>query len=427
MPVLHLGTLAHTTHNPFVRERGLTIIEDGALLVGDDGRIVNCGSRKDLQPAHPDAEVRDHGSSWLIPGLIDGHIHFPQFYATASYGAHLLDWLTRFIFPLEARFKDEGYAKQVADAFVAHLLRHGTTTALVFGSQFVPATQALFDAAQDQGLRLITGLTLMDRGAPEVLLTTPNRAYEESAQLIAAAAKHPLLHYAITPRFALSCTPDMLAACGQLKSNHPEVFVQTHINENQLEIEKTREMFPKAEHYLDVYHQAGLLQPHTVLAHSIYTTQAELKMMKDTQTTVCHCPCSNLYLGSGLFPLQRHVDAGIEVMVGTDIGGGGNFSLLRELADVYKIGQMNHHSLDPARLLYLGTLGGAKGLGLGEETGNFETGKSADFLVIDTVTDTYLRNRLNHCESAEQQLFVLLQRADVTHIAETHVAGNKTG
>lgn len=415
MATLHMGTLAHLEGDPFADAQALTIVARGGLLV-ERGRIAAVGEADGLRRQFPEVELVDHGNAWLLPGLIDGHVHATQFYATASTGVDLLDWLNRSIFAAELRFADQVYAAAAADAFVRHLLEHGTTTAVAYGSQFPHALEALFDAAERHGLRLIAGLTLMDRGAPSALLTTPEAAYEQSMAFAQRLRGHARLHYAITPRFALSCTPGLLEACGQLASDLPEAFIQTHINESRGEIEATARAFPEARHYLEVYQRAGLLRPHTVLAHCIHTTPPELALMAEQRLTACHCPCSNLYLGSGLFPLQRHQQAGVAVCVGSDIGAGSHFCLLAELAEVYKVQQLHGLTLDAGKLLYLATLGAAESLGLAHETGNFAVGKSADFFVLDPSADPYLHTRLGHCDNAEQQLFVLLQLAGRAHL-----------
>ncbi len=415
MATLHLGTIAHLDGDPFADPGALTIIQEGGLLF-EQGRILAVGPGRELRCQHPDAECVDHGSAWLLPGLIDGHIHATQFYATASSGVDLLDWLNRSIFSAEQRFAEPAYAHDAANAFVRHLLAHGTTTAVVYGSQFIHAMHHLFDAAEAHGLRLIAGMTLMDRDAPRNLLTTPRQAHDESLALARSLIGRPRQYYAITPRFALSCTPALLEVCGQLARDLPEAYIQTHINESRGEIEATARAFPEARHYLDVYERYGLLRPKTVLAHCIHTSAPELALMAERGVTACHCPCSNLYLGSGLFPLERHRQAGIPICVGSDIGAGSHFCILGELAEVYKVQQLQGQTLNVAQLLYLATLGAARSLGLAHETGNFEPGKSADFFVLDPSADTYLCTRLRHCESLEAELFVLLQLAGPTHL-----------
>lgn len=428
MSTVYLGTIAHLKANPFASPDALEIIESGALWVGDDGRIIDYGEQSRILAKVPEAWIEDYGEAWLIPGLVDGHVHFPQYYATAAYGGQLLDWLVQSILPAETAYADPVFADMAAQQFVNHLLGCGTTTALVFGSQFFQANEALFQAAKKAGMRLIAGATLMDLpgpGIPASLLKPVRQAQDEAEALIARCRDEPLLHYAITPRYALSCSPEMMELCVDLLRAHPETYLQTHINENRGEIEAVLGHFSDARDYLEVYERFGLVTERTVLAHSIHASDAELERMARAGCAVCHCPASNLYLGSGLFPLARHVRHGVRVGVGTDIGAGTSFSLWRNLADAYKIQQLQGLTLDAARLLYLGTLGGAEALRLGQETGNFAPGKSADFFVLDAGEDSYLDQRLRRCESLEQRLFCLLHLAVEQEVEATFVRGRQ--
>jgi guanine deaminase len=423
MPTLYLGTLAHLRGDPFVDEHALEIIRRGALLVSADGRIGAMGDARHLADENPGCRIVDFGDAWLLPGLVDGHCHFPQFYATASHGKDLLDWLDRSIFPEEARYADPDYAREAAEGFVRRLLACGTATAMVFGSQFLEANLALFDAAKVQGLRLIAGMTLMDLGAPPGLLQSPSQAREQVETLMAHVQGDPMRHYAVTPRFALSCSEEMLAWCGDLLARNTGLYLQTHINESIGEIGAVRRCFPGDADYLAVYERHGLIGPHTMLAHDIHVSDGEMRRMAFSGCAVCHCPSSNLYLGSGLFPLQRHLAFGIRVAMGTDVGAGTRFSVWQELSEAYKVQQMLGFGLDAGKLLYMGTLGGARALGLQDQTGNFEAGKSADFWVLDASVSAYLPQRLSHCESLEDQLFALLHLATDRDVRANVVAG----
>jgi guanine deaminase len=422
---IHTGTLAHLRADPFTTGGALEIIPGGALAVAADGRILAAGERGAVVAAHPERVLVDHGSNWLIPGLIDGHLHFPQFYATAAPGADLLDWLERSILPAELAFADTAFAVRTAERFVARLLAAGTTTAVVFGSQFPAATEALFEAAARTGLRLVAGLTLMDRAGPPALLQTVATAVEGMERLIALCRDQPRLHYALTPRYPLACSPGLMEACADLLHRHPECYLQTHINEQPREVAAIRAAYPDRRDYLDVYDRYGLIGPRTLLAHSIHSTPAELDRMAEARCAVCHCPTSNLYLGSGLFPLRRHVERGIPVAVGTDIGAGTEFSVWRELAEAFKVQRIQGESPSAAELLYLATLGGARALGLDEETGNLEPGKDADFMVLNTAEDPYLATRLRRSKNLEDQLFALLHLAGESHVQATYVDGRR--
>lgn len=402
-------------------ENALEIISKGALWLDDDGFIIRIGDRLEILSEAQDAEIIDHSDAWLIPGLVDGHIHFPQYYATASYGNQLLDWLERSVFPREQAFADPRFAEDTAHRFVGHLQSVGTTTAMVFGSQFLGANLALFKAAEASGLRLISGMTLMDCGAPQALLQTAEQAVTQSEALIAWCKNKSFLHYAVTPRFALSCSEAMLEACGYLFKKHPDCYLQTHINENLQEIAAVAERFSWSRDYLDVYQRFGLISDRTVLAHNIHVSQNELERIRASGCSVCHCPGSNLYLGSGLFSLKRH--PGIPVAIGSDIGAGTSFSIWHELAETYKIQQLNGFTLTAAEMLYLGTLGGAKALRLDDSIGNFESGKCADFFVLEAGCNGYLVERLKHCETETDQLFCWLHLANEQQIKTTYSQG----
>jgi guanine deaminase len=425
---VYLGTLAHVTANPFYTDKALEIIQKGALWVDEQGRIIEYGECDKILAKEGLATIKDYSSAWLIPGLVDGHIHFPQYYATAAYGGQLLDWLVQSILPAETAYADATFAQAAAQQFVAHLLACGTTTALVFGSQFFDANLALFEAAKAAGLRLIAGPTLMDiaaPGIPSAFLTTTRQAQDDAESLLAYCCNEPLLHYAITPRYALSCSPEMMAFCADLLQRYPEAYLQTHINENHGEIAAVLGHFSACADYLAVYEQFGLITPRTMLAHSIHTTEAELQRIAQSDCAVCHCPASNLYLGSGLFPLHQHLQHGIRVAVGTDIGAGPRFSIWRNLADAYNIQQLQGMTLDAAALLYLGTLAGAEALNLQQETGNFAPGKSADFWLLNASEAGYLSQRLEHCDDLAAQLFCLLHLATEQQVTATFVQGRQ--
>ncbi len=415
MNTVFLGTLAHLLDNPFQHPGALEIIDRGALLVGPDGRIIAVGAKDKICPGlSASTTIVDYGEAWLLPGLIDAHLHYPQYYAVAAANRGLLSWLEQTVFPEESALARVDYASRLADELVRRLLGAGVTTAVVFGAQFAQATKSLFAAAKQYGMRLFAGVTLMDHGGPEPLLTNPETAWQVCEALYGFCCNENNLHYLLTPRFALSCSPALLEMCGEFIRHHPEVYLQTHINENREEIDAVAKAFPEAEHYLDVYDQHGLLGPRTLLVHDIHPQGAELRRMAESGCSVCHCPSSNLFLGSGLFPLRRHIQHGIPIAVGTDIGAGLHFSVWNELPEVYKIQRLQGVNLNAAQLLYLVTLGAARLLGIEAETGNFEPGTMADFWVLDLEDDLYLKHRLAHCESAEARLFTLM------HLARHH-------
>lgn len=423
MSTVYLGTIAHLRADPFVTDGALEIIERGALWVGEDGRLLAVGERDEVLRRLPSVSCVECVGGWLLPGLIDAHLHFPQYYAVAAPNRGLLSWLQETVFPAELAFEDGHYAAQVAEHLILRLLRGGVTCAAVFGSQFPQATRALFEAASRLGLRLIAGITLMDCEGPPGLLTDPETAYRINEEFILRYHACERLYYALTPRFALACSPALLEVCGALKDRYPDAYLQTHINETEAEISSVAAAFPNARDYLEVYDRFGLVGKRTILAHNLHPTEAELARLGALGCSVCHCPSSNLFLGSGLFPLQRHLEHRIPLAVGTDLGAGLNFSVWQELAEAYKVQRLQGVSLSAGELLYLVTLGAAKALGLEQEIGNFEPGKWADFWLLDPCGDGYLSERLKRCRDLEEALFVLMHLAGPAHLQASYVAG----
>jgi guanine deaminase len=417
--------LFHTPRNPFRDSNALECYADGGLLIRE-GRIAGSGDYSALRAAHPAAASVDLRGGFLLPGFVDTHIHFPQLRVIGALGRSLLDWLEHCALPEEARMADHSYACLVAREFVHAMISHGTTTALVFGAHFAPATAALFEAAATAGMRMASGEVLSDRRLRPELHQTPERAYRESKLLIERFHRKGLLTYAVTPRFALSTSEAMLEVCRTLLSEHDGLILQTHINENLDEIEEVKRAFPWAHDYLAVYERFGLIDASTVLAHNVHPTNAELPRLAASRATVAHCPSSNAALGSGLFPFERHIQAGVPCALGTDVGGGIGFGLLKEALHAYLLQRVAPEGalLDTGHLLYLATLAGAEALGLGAETGDFSVGKSADFVYLRPPSESVLAQVLEGEPSPEETLAALFTLAGVESVGEVRVAGS---
>jgi len=392
----------------------------GFLAVDDNGRIHSVGDSSEK----PEGTVIDLGEDALItPGFIDTHLHAPQIEMIGSYGGHLLEWLNKYTFPTERKFEDPVHARRVAAAFYDELLRHGTLCALVFSTIHRQATDIFFEEAERRGFRGIVGKTMMDRNAPDYLLdASPQQSYDDSRALLEKWHGRGLLRYAITPRFAPTSTPELLAAAGQLKKDFPDAWVHTHISENQNEIRWVQGLFPDAE-YADVYDRYGLLGEKTVLAHGVWLTAEELDLLSRRGARISHCPNSNLFLGSGLFPLHRVLNAGVIVGLGSDIGAGTTPSMFNAMADAYKVQQVQGVSVSPFHLWYLATLGGARALRLDDETGSLEPGKSADFLVIDPHGTPLLSLRTGRAASLVDLLAGLIFMGDDRAVQRSVIAG----
>jgi guanine deaminase len=416
--------VAHTPRNPFVHESALEVFEDGAVGVSD-GRIVAIGSWASVRDRCPEAEVVDARDAVLLPGFVDCHVHFPQIGVIGALGLELLDWLQLRALPEEARLEDEAYAALVADQFVRGLAANGTTTALVFGSHFVEAQEALFLAASALHLRVMSGLVVSDRGLLPSLLVTADRAFEASRGLIDRWHGRGLIRYVVSPRFSVSCSEELLSACGELASEVPGLLVTSHLNETLGEISLVRDLFPWARDYLETYERHRLVGPRSVFAHDVHVTDGELSRLAAAGASVAHCPSSNAFLGSGMFPLQRHVESGVRVALGTDVGAGTGLSMLNEGLMAYHMQMLSPEGvrLGPAHLLWLATAAGALALGLADEVGDLSPGKSADFVLVRPLEGSTLAAVLERSESIEATLGALFTLAREESIAEARVAG----
>ncbi|MDH4607258.1 guanine deaminase [Pseudomonas sp. BN102] len=404
-------------------EQSYQYFEDG-LLVVEDGRIKALGEAEALLPTlAAGVEVREYRDALITPGFIDTHIHYPQTGMIASYGEQLLDWLNTYTFPTEKQFADKAHAADVAGIFLKELLRNGTTTALVFGTVHKESVDAFFEAAQALDLRMIAGKVLMDRNAPDYLTDTAESGYADSKELIERWHGKDRLHYAVTPRFAPTSTPEQLALAGKLFAEYPGLYMHTHLSENRKEIEWVKELFPERKGYLDVYDHFKLIGERSVFAHGVHLCDDECKRLAETGSAVAFCPTSNLFLGSGLFDLQKLEEHGVRVGLGTDVGAGTSFSQLQSLNEAYKVMQLQGKKLDPFKSLYLATLGGARALYLDDKIGNFQAGKDADFVVLDYKATPLLDYRMQQARSLEEKLFALTILGDDRAVKETFAAG----
>lgn len=395
--------------------------DDGYLAVDGEGRIAGAGSWQD----RPAGEAIEFGPQFLIsPGFVDTHLHAPQLEMIGSYGGHLLEWLNRYTFPTERKFADRTHAERIARALFEELPRNGTLTAMIFSTIHHEATEIFFQEAERRQFRAIIGKTMMDRNAPDFLLEPAREAYDSCRELLERWHKRGLLRYAVTPRFAPTSTPELLEAAGALVEEFPDVYVQTHISENQNEVSWVHELFPEAE-YADVYDRYGLLTPRTVLAHGVHLTEEELDLISRRRSRIAHCPNSNLFLGSGLFRLHHVLEAGVTVGLGSDIGAGTTPSMFTAMADAYKVQQVQGVSLSPFQLWYLATLGGARALSLDGETGSLEAGKSADFLVLDLGATPLLALRSERASSIEDLLAGLIFMGDDRTVSRAFIAGHE--
>ncbi len=426
---LFRGTFLDTPDDPFAGG-ALRSEEDGGVLVDDGGTITARGAFSALAPAHPDIEVVDLRGGLVLPGFVDTHVHYPQLRCIGALGMPLLDWLEGCALPEEARLADPAYAGELARAFVGALAHAGTTTALVFGAHYLDATEMLFAEADRVGLRITSGLVVSDRELRADLLTTPTRAYDES--LILAKRWHGVRRsrYAVIPRFSLSCTPELLDACAALLTDLPGSMFTSHVNENPAEVARVRQLDPEASSYVDSYARHGLLGPEAILAHDVHPTADELSVLAAAGSAIAHCPTSNLTLGSGLFPLRAHLDAGVRVALGSDVGAGTGLCLFKEGLQAFFVQQAlgaDGVRLTPAHLVHLATTAGAAALGLSSTIGSFTEGQQYDALWLRPEADSPLDILLRTAASPDDALAKAFAHGTSTDVAQVWVAGEVVG
>jgi guanine deaminase len=389
------------TTPPFVLcGRMLTPLGEGGTRHEHDA-LVEVDAAGSITYAGPAAERPDLADGaidlrpWLLmPGMVDLHAHLPQLpNAGLGAGMDLLAWLERYIFPLELAF-DAPVAKRVAPAAWRAFAAAGTTTALVYGAVYEASLDVMFRAAEKHGIRAIVGKVMMDRNTYDVTIdpsTILDRSLAESARLIERwhGFDDGRLQYAVTPRFAISCTAELLRESAALAAS-TGAYWQTHVSEDVGEIAEVARLFPETIDYVDVYDRAGGLGERTVLAHAVHLSDRELDRLVESRTRVAHCPISNLFLASGVMPLGRYLDAGLSLGLGSDVAGGPDLSIF----SVMRVGFYGQNArrvagletgrvLSPLEWLRLGSLGGASALGLDDVTGSLEAGKEADVIAID--------------------------------------------
>lgn len=413
---LFRGTVLDTPDDPFAG--GLLRAEADAGLLVREGTIVERGPFAQVRARNSGEAVVDLSGGMVLPGFVDTHVHFPQVRAIGGLGMPLLDWLERCALPEEERLADVGYARAVAAEFVSGLAQAGTTTAMVFGAHFAPAVDALFAQAAATGLRITSGLVVSDRFLPEPLRTTPERAYDDGLALARRWHGVGRSRYAVTPRFSLSCGDGMLESCAALVKDVDGSWFTSHVNENLLEIAAVERLFGSSD-YLGTYDRHQLVSRRSVLAHNVHPTENELRVLAARDATVAHCPTSNAALGSGPFPLRRHLEHGVRVALGSDVGAGTGFCLLKEGLQAYFTQQLLGDQgtlLDATRLLHLATTAGANALALADEVGDLSVGKRFDAVWLHpragTTFDVALRNA-DGPQEALARAFTLASSADL--------------
>jgi len=369
----------------------------------------------------------------IAPGFVDMHLHFPQINVIGSPADGLLPWLENYTFPEEQRFADPAYCAEAATFFVDELLRNGVSTALAFATTHSSSVGALFTEAQQRGMRLVTGLCLMDRHAPAALLNQPGRGRDavehslwESEELIQQWHGKDRLGYAITPRFAPTSTDAQLRGAGALAAKYPDVWIQSHVAENQDEIAWARELFPNSSSYLATYADFGLLRERAVYAHCIHFDEADRALMRSSGASAAVCPTSNLFLASGYFDYAGADAAGFAYGLASDVGGGTSFSPFQTMLAAYYVGREGRSkaglSLSPQHLWWQHTAGAARAMGLEGVVGNLFPGCEADFVVLQPQATPLLARKTKLANTLDELLFSLIVLGDDRLIERTVLA-----
>ncbi|WP_274425972.1 guanine deaminase [Chelativorans sp. YIM 93263] len=398
--------------------------EDGAVLV-EAGMIIASGAYADVARNAEGAEIVDHRPHLLMPGFIDAHAHFPQMQVIASYGTELLDWLNNYTFPAESEFGDSAHAARIAGAYLDELARHGTTTAAVYCTVHPQSADALFAEAEKRGMCIVTGKMMMDRNAPQALTDTPQSSYDDTKALISKWHGKDRLHYAVTPRFAITSTPQQMEMVQALVREHPDLHFQTHLSENHAEIALSRDLYPDAPDYTGIYERYGLLGMKSLFGHCIHLSEREADALSDSGSVAVFCPTSNLFLGSGLFDYLRYRrrEKPLRIATATDVGGGTNYSMLRTMDEGYKVIALQGEKLNPLASFWQITRGNAEALSLADRIGTLEPETDADLVVLDARATPPMRLRMARAETLAEELFVLQTLGDDRAVVETYVAG----
>lgn len=426
------GAMLTFKANPFLcPEEECFDYYDDALIVMRGGRIIDVGNYVDVIKRNPAIDSIDVYSDVVImPGFVDCHAHYVQSPMIASYGGTLLEWLEQRTFPAEAMFRDRMFADEAARVFMRQILEQGTTTANLFSTTFACSVDAIFEEAGRYDARIITGKVLQDRNLPDILRdSSAEESVALSEELLLKWHGRGRLLYAVVPRFAPTSTPRQLRLAGELYQRYIDrgVYMHTHLDESQGEIDFVRELFPEAASYTDLYRRFGLTGCRSVMAHCCIVREDEWQMLHDDGCGVAHCPSSNLFLGDGEFRYWEAADRRRPVGfgIGTDVGGGTNFSVLRQLGDAHKVAMLHSRGIDAVRGLYMATRGGAEVLRLADRIGAIAPGYEADLAVIDLNPSEFAQWRLGFSASIFEKLFTLLTLGPDNLNRATYVAGRK--
>ena len=408
LPRIVSGQIVSLTDDPSrFGKKSVKHYESGSIVISTDGKIEWIGE-KCLLPRSYETLHNENTENLILPGFVDAHCHYPQYKIIGSYGSDLLEWLQIFTFPEEAKFSDESYAFNIAKLFANELAINGVTSAGVYSTNHEDALSAIMEAGKIRGLHFVAGITSMNRNVPSSLHISVKQLEKLNKKFLEMAKNSFRSKFSITPRFAITSTPEILEYSGEFLKNNECVVMQTHLNENEDEISLTKKLFPTAKNYLDVYDQFGLVTERSLFAHSIFSSEDEINRLEEAKSSIIHCPTSNTFLGSGLFDYEKYIHRCINIALGSDVGGGTSFSPFATMGEAYKVAKLISKPVSAFQTLYWHTLGAAKALKLENEIGSLEIGKWADILIIDPECDPLSKARWNNTSEIEDKIFGLL-------------------
>eukprot|EP01133_Synstelium_polycarpum_P011491 gene11491-13403_t len=390
------GTVIHS-----IELNSIQILKDSVLGVNESGRIgffkssvgqdefTQIKSSWDIK----DSQVVEMGEKrFLIPGFIDTHAHAPQYHnAGTGTDLPLLKWLEKYTFPTESKFRDIDFAKNVYSKVVNRMIKNGTTTCCYYATIHLPASLLLAQIVSNAGQRAFIGKVCMDRHSPDHYIEDSQQSLDDTRSFVDTilSTGNELVKPIITPRFAPSCTNQLMTGLGKL-AREKNTLIQSHISENTDEVLWVKELYPEHESYTDVYKHFDMLNERTIMAHAIHLSEKELSSFKECKAGISHCPVSNFTLASGAMNVRDVLDNDIKLGLGTDVSGGYSASMLSVIRDTVKCSaaiyfhrDLNHKPVSFEEAFYLATVGGSKVVGLEDKIGNFVVGKDFDAQIID--------------------------------------------
>lgn len=403
--------------------------KDGMVVI-QDGIIIDVDNYQNIYKKYNDIDIEIYSDAVILPGFIDCHVHYVQSPMIGSYGGTLLEWLNNCTYPTEAKFNNKSFADEVASVFFKQILQQGTTTANVFSTTFATSVDAFFEESERYNTRMITGKVLQDRNLPESLKDeSAEESIRISEQLLKKWHHRGRQLYAIIPRFAATSTEKQMELAGKLYQRYIDqgVYLHTHLNEAPDEIEWISQLYPDQKNCTDVYKKYQMVDNRTVMAHTCLMSEEEWQDLHDAGVGCAHCPSSNLFLADGQFKFweAKKKERPVHIGIGTDVGAGTNFSIIRQLNEAYKVGMLQTKQLTTLQSFYLATRGGAEALHLEGIIGTLQPGYEADIAILDLKATDFVAWRMQFADSIFDKLFILQTLALDNMVKATYVSGKK--